>query len=138
MNANPKFLNADARIDDAATGSLPNSRKVFVEGTQQGVRVPMREITQADTAASFGKEKNPSIFVYDTSGPYTDPECSIDIRRGLPALRGNWIDRRSRGPAQTRPQLLRRLAHVQAANSDRFVEALHHPAAGRLEHTPFC
>jgi phosphomethylpyrimidine synthase len=95
MNANPKFLNAAARIDDAATGSLPNSRKVYVEGTRQGVRVPMREITQSDTAASFGKEKNPPIFVYDTSGPYTDPECSIDIRRGLPALRGGWIEQRA-------------------------------------------
>jgi phosphomethylpyrimidine synthase len=95
MNANPKFLNAAARIDDAATGSLPNSRKVYVEGTRQGVRVPMREITQSDTAASFGKEKNPPIFVYDTSGPYTEPECSIDIRRGLPALRGGWIEQRA-------------------------------------------
>jgi phosphomethylpyrimidine synthase len=95
MNANPEFLNAAARIDDAATGSLPNSRKVYAEGTRQGVRVPMREITQSDTAASFGKEKNPPIFVYDTSGPYTEPECSIDIRRGLPALRGGWIEQRA-------------------------------------------
>ncbi len=95
MNANPKFLNAAAQIDEAAIGPLPNSRKVYIDGTQKGVRVPMREVTQSDTAASFGKEKNPSIFVYDTSGPYTDPECNIDIRRGIPPLRGGWIEQRA-------------------------------------------
>ncbi len=95
MNANPKFLNAAAQIDEAAIGPLPNSKKVYIDGTQEGVRVPMREVTQSDTAASFGKEKNPSIFVYDTSGPYTDPECNIDIRRGIPPLRGGWIEQRA-------------------------------------------
>ncbi len=95
MNANPKFLNAAAQIDEAAIGPLPNSKKVYIDGTQEGVRVPMREVTQSDTAASFGKEKNPPIFVYDTSGPYTDPECNIDIRRGIPPLRGGWIEQRA-------------------------------------------
>ena len=94
MNANPKFLNAAARLDDAATDPLPKSRKVYVDGTQPGVRVPVREITQSETAASFGKETNPPIYVYDTSGPYTDPQREIDIRKGLPALRGEWIERR--------------------------------------------
>ena len=94
MIANPKFLNAAARLDDAATSPLPKSRKVYVDGTQPGVHVPVREISQAETAASFGKEKNPPIFVYDTSGPYTDPQCHIDIRKGLPALRGEWIEMR--------------------------------------------
>ena len=94
MNANPKFLNTAAEIDAAAVAPLPNSRKTYVDGVQDGVRVPMREISQADTAALFGNETNPSIFVYDTSGPYTDPECRIDIRKGLSALRGGWIDQR--------------------------------------------
>ena len=94
MNANPKFLNAAARLDDAATGPLPKSRKVYVDGTQPGVRVPVREISQSETAASFGKEKNPPIYVYDTSGPYTDPQRDIDIRKGLSALRGEWIGQR--------------------------------------------
>jgi len=94
MNANPKFLNAAARLDDAATGPLPKSRKVYVTGAQPGVRVPVREVTQSETAASFGKEANPPIYVYDTSGPYTDPQSDIDIRKGLPALRGEWIERR--------------------------------------------
>ncbi len=94
MNANPKFLSATAHVDEAAVQPLPNSRKVYVEGSRPDIRVPMREITQSDTPASFGAEKNPPIFVYDTSGPYTDPQAKIDIRNGLPALRAKWIDER--------------------------------------------
>ena len=95
MNANPKFLNVAARIDEATIAPLPKSTKVYVDGTSKGVRVPMREISQADTAATFGSEKNPPIVVYDTSGPYTDPDADIDIRKGLPALRGPWIEQRA-------------------------------------------
>ncbi|UXU88986.1 phosphomethylpyrimidine synthase ThiC [Burkholderia sp. S-53] len=94
MNANPKFLSADAHVDAAAVAPLPNSRKVYVTGSQPDIRVPMREITQADTPTGFGGEKNPPIYVYDTSGPYTDPEATIDIRAGLPALRQRWIEAR--------------------------------------------
>ena len=94
MNANPKFISAEARVDAAAVAPLPNSRKVYVTGSQPDIRVPMREITQSDTPSAFGGEKNPPIFVYDTSGPYTDPEAKIDIRQGLPALRQRWIEAR--------------------------------------------
>jgi phosphomethylpyrimidine synthase len=55
----------------------------------------MREISQTDTPAAFGAEKNPPVCVYDTSGPYTDPEARIDIRSGLPALRSRWIEDRA-------------------------------------------
>jgi phosphomethylpyrimidine synthase len=95
MNANPKFLNSAARVDDAAVQPLPNSTKVYVEGSRADIRVPMREIRQSDTPASFGREQNPSIHVYDTSGPYTDPSVRIDIRSGLPALRAAWITERN-------------------------------------------
>jgi phosphomethylpyrimidine synthase len=95
MNANPKFLNATAQVDDAAVKPLPNSRKVYVEGSRPDIRVPMREITQSDTPVSFGAEKNPPIFVYDTSGPYTDPAVKIDIRSGLAPLRQKWIEERN-------------------------------------------
>jgi phosphomethylpyrimidine synthase len=95
MNANPKFLNATAQVDDAAVKPLPNSRKVYVEGSRPDIRVPMREITQSDTPASFGAENNPPIFVYDTSGPYTDPAVKIDIRSGLAPLRQKWIEERN-------------------------------------------
>jgi phosphomethylpyrimidine synthase len=87
MNANPKFLAATAHVDDAAIKPLPNSRKVYVGN----LRVPMREISQADTPSMFGGEKNPPVYVYDCSGPYTDPAAKIDIRSGLPALREPWI-----------------------------------------------
>jgi phosphomethylpyrimidine synthase len=94
MNANPKFLAATAHVDDAAVRPLPNSRKVYVEGSRRDLRVPMREIAQADTPTLFGGEKNPPIFVYDCSGPYTDPAAKVDIRSGLPALRQGWIEER--------------------------------------------
>src|SRR6476660_6768722 len=77
MNANPKFLNTAAHVDELAVQALPNSRKVYFEGARPDIRVPMREISQSDTPASMGAEKNPPIFVYDTSGPYTDPTAKI-------------------------------------------------------------
>ena len=83
MNANPKFLAASAHVDEAAVQPLPNSRKVHVGP----LRVPMREIAQSGG--------NPTIAVYDTSGPYTDPAAQIDIRSGLAALREQWIVQRS-------------------------------------------
>jgi phosphomethylpyrimidine synthase len=83
MNANPKFLAATAHVDDAAIHPLPNSRKLYVGD----LRVPMREITQSGD--------NPPILVYDTSGPYTDPDARIDIQKGLPALREQWISARA-------------------------------------------
>ncbi len=95
MNANPKFLAQTARVDEAAVKPLPNSRKVYLEGARRDIRVPMREIVQSDTPASFGAEKNPPIYVYDTSGPYTDPQARIDIRQGLAPIRAAWIEERS-------------------------------------------
>jgi phosphomethylpyrimidine synthase len=94
MNANPKFIAATAHVDDAAVQPLPNSRKVYVQGSRPDIQVPMREVSQADTPASFGAEKNPPIYVYDTSGPYTEPGAKIDIRNGLAPLRAKWIEER--------------------------------------------
>lgn len=94
MAANPKFLAATAQVDEAAIKALPNSKKIYVDGSRSDLRVPMREISQSDTPASFGAEPNPPIYVYDCSGPYTDPDVKIDIRQGLAALRQPWIDER--------------------------------------------
>ena len=91
MNANPKFLEATARVDQAAVKPLPNSKKIYVEGSRADIRVPMREIAQADTPTMFGGEQNPPLFVYDCSGPYTDPAAKIEIRKGLASLREPWI-----------------------------------------------
>jgi phosphomethylpyrimidine synthase len=94
MNANAKFLSATAEVDSAAVAPLPNSRKIYVEGSRPDIQVPMREISQSDTSASFGHEVNPPIYVYDTSGVYTDPAAKIDIRSGLPTPRAPWIAER--------------------------------------------
>ena len=99
MNANPQFLAAKftadaAHVDAAAVKPLPNSRKVYVQGSRPDLRVPMREISQAETPASMGAEINPPIYVYDCSGPYTDPAVKIDIRSGLAAMREGWIAER--------------------------------------------
>ena len=95
MSANPKFIAATAQVDEAAVKSLPNSKKTYVPGSRPDIRVPMREISQSDTPADFGAERNPPIWVYDTSGPYSDPEVAIDIRSGLAPLRAKWIEERA-------------------------------------------
>jgi len=92
--ANPKFIAATAHVDEAAVQSLPNSRKVYAPGSRPDIQVPLREISQSDTPSSFGAEPNPPIWVYDTSGPYTDPAVNIDIRSGLKPLRAAWIEER--------------------------------------------
>ncbi len=89
------FSSATAQVDEAAIKPLPNSRKIHVQGSRPDIRVPMREISQTDTHTSSGGEKNPPIWVYDTSGPYTDPTVKIDIRSGLAALREQWITERN-------------------------------------------
>ncbi|MBC7453280.1 MAG: phosphomethylpyrimidine synthase ThiC, partial [Massilia sp.] len=91
MNDKLPFSAISAVVDDAAIHPLPNSRKIYVPGSRPDLRVPMRQISQSDTAASFGAEKNPPVYVYDTSGPYTDPDVAIDIRSGLATPRLPWI-----------------------------------------------
>ncbi len=89
-----EFLNQTVQIDAAAIQPFPNSRKIYCQGSRADMRVPMREISLAPTPASFGSEKNPPVVVYDTSGPYSDPACRIDLRQGLPAVRAAWIEER--------------------------------------------
>jgi phosphomethylpyrimidine synthase len=95
MNANPKFLNISAELDPEAVKAFPKSRKVYVQGSRPDIQVPFREISLSDTPSAFGAEKNPPVMVYDTSGPYTDPDVQIDIRDGLQELRANWINDRN-------------------------------------------
>ncbi len=114
MNATDKFLAASAQVDEAAVAPLPNSRKIYIEGSRPDIRVPMREISQADTPTGFGGEKNPPIFVYDCSGPYTDPAARIDIRSGLPALRQRWIE--ERGDTEVLPDLSSEFGRARAAD----------------------
>ena len=88
------FSAKDARVDVHSVAPLPNSEKIYVTGSRDDMQVPMRKISQAVTPTDMGGEENPPIFVYDTSGAYTDPNAEIDIRKGLPALRGDWIAER--------------------------------------------
>ncbi len=78
-------------------GPFPGSKKIFVEGTLPGVRVAMREITLTNPAGaqSADPEYNHPITVYDTSGPYSEDQPHIDISKGLPRLRQQWIEARS-------------------------------------------
>ncbi|KZN31560.1 phosphomethylpyrimidine synthase ThiC [Pseudoalteromonas luteoviolacea] len=75
---------------------FPNSKKIYVDGEQEGVRVGMREISLSDSFVGGTEEepvfeKNEPVRVYDTSGPYTDPEFTLNVREGLPKYRENWI-----------------------------------------------
>ncbi|KZN63025.1 phosphomethylpyrimidine synthase ThiC [Pseudoalteromonas luteoviolacea] len=75
---------------------FPNSKKIYVDGEQDGVRVGMREISLNDSFVGGTEEepvyeKNEPVRVYDTSGPYTDPEFTLNVREGLPKYRENWI-----------------------------------------------
>ena len=90
-----QFLNETASLDPEALKSFAKSKKVYITGSRPDLKVPFREISLSDTPSSFGAEKNPPVMVYDTSGPYTDPDYQIDIRNGLPSLRSQWINERN-------------------------------------------
>ena len=74
--------------------SFSGSKKVYIEGSRPDIKVPMREIELSPTTGAFGEEENPPVRVYDTSGPYTDTNYSVDITKGLPPLRNTWIHER--------------------------------------------
>ncbi len=95
MAVNPQFLAATASVDQSAIAPFPNSEKVYMAGSRPDLRVPFRKITQEDTPSQMGAEKNPPLYVYDTSGPYTDPCVTIDIRAGLTPIRAAWINERN-------------------------------------------
>ena len=95
MNAVP-----DTYLHDAVTAKRASiqpfaaSEKVYIQGGRADIRVPMRKVSQSDTPTSTGAQTNPPIYVYDTSGPYTDLAVTVDLRHGLPALREGWIEER--------------------------------------------
>ncbi len=95
MNDNTRFSAESATLDARFAEPFPQSRKIYVTGSRPDIRVPMREIRQSDTMRADGTaEVNPPVFVYDSSGPYTDTQAVIDIRNGLPAVRKSWIEAR--------------------------------------------
>ena len=86
-------------ISNCSNQTFPNSKKVYIDGQRDGIKVAMREIELADSLIGGDKdnpilEPNDPIQVYDTSGPYTDPNLEIDVHKGLPKLRAKWIEQR--------------------------------------------
>ncbi len=122
MSAVPEeFVRRTDALAEEATRPFANSRKVYVQGSRADIRVPMREIGLSDTPAMFGVEKNAAFSVYDTSGPYTDPDARIDLLKGLAPLRAKWIEERGDSEALAQPtsEFMRRreadpkLAHMR-------------------------
>ena len=74
--------------------AYPHSDKIYLSGSRADMRVPLRQIRQDDTVFAQGREPNPPIPVYDTSGPYGDPNAEIDLKQGLADVRGTWIAER--------------------------------------------
>ena len=103
MSSTPQHLSESARVDQQSVQPFPRSRKVYVQGTRADIRVPMREISLDVTPTAFGGESNAPVTVYDTSGPYTDPSVSIDVRQGLADVRSAWIA--DRGDTEKLPGL---------------------------------
>ncbi|EGH2242211.1 phosphomethylpyrimidine synthase ThiC [Salmonella enterica] len=104
-------------IDTLEGTAFPNSKRIYVTGSQHDIRVPMREIQLSPTLIGGSKdnpqfEENEAVPVYDTSGPYGDPDVAINIQQGLAKLRQPWIDARNdseelddRSSAYTRERL---------------------------------
>jgi len=103
------------QLDRQSAQPFPNSRKVYLTGSRPDIRVPVREISLADTPTAFGGEKNAPVFVYDTSGPYTDPAVRIDLRKGLPDVRSRWID--ERGDSEVLPGLTSDFGQARLADA---------------------
>jgi phosphomethylpyrimidine synthase len=89
-----EFLHEAVTARRASIQPFQASEKVYVAGSRPDIQVPLRKITQSDTPTAQGAEVNPPVYVYDTSGPYTDPRQTVDLRQGLPALREAWIRER--------------------------------------------
>ncbi len=98
-----KNLSESAQVDQQSIQPFPRSQKIYVQGSRPDIRVPMREISLDVTPTDFGGEINAPVTVYDTSGPYTDPDVTIDVRKGLADVRSAWIE--DRGDTEKLPGL---------------------------------
>ena len=103
MRAEQQHLSESAQVDQQSIQPFPRSQKIYVQGSRPDIRVPMREISLDVTPTDFGGEINAPVTVYDTSGPYTDPDVTIDVRKGLADVRSAWIE--DRGDTEKLPGL---------------------------------
>ncbi|MEE2703415.1 MAG: phosphomethylpyrimidine synthase ThiC [Myxococcota bacterium] len=76
---------------DEERGEFPASRRVYLTGSRPDIRVPMREVELADSAADGDSVRNPPLRLYDTSGPWGDPDLKLDVNSGVPTLRRPWV-----------------------------------------------
>ena len=149
MSAIPEeFLQKTAKLSEEVTQPFSGSKKIYVQGSRPDIRVPMREIEQSSAHNMDGTEaeKNPPITVYDTSGPFTDPDVTIDLMKGMPDVRHAWIEERGdteelSGPSsefgqnrQNDPELAKlRFEHIRAprrARAGSNVSQMHYARKG--------
>ncbi len=110
MKHDPEIpVNSDSIL---TTQPLPASRKIYIEGTDSDLQVPMREISLTDTS----QEGSDTLLVYDTSGPYTDVEAQINIHKGLPPMRSSWVLKR--GDVEELPKLSSRFGREKAMDPE--------------------
>ncbi len=81
----------ETAVSQVKIAPYPSSQKIYIEGSRPDIQVPMRKITLSDTPVHFGTEKNAPLYVYDTSGIYTDPKVEVDLKKGLSEIRNAWI-----------------------------------------------
>jgi phosphomethylpyrimidine synthase len=129
------IFSTSSRIDEPSA-ELPMLALILVRKlrpmiSRPDLRVPMREIAQADTPTAFGGERNPPIFVYDCSGPYGDPQAAIDIRQGLSALRVGWIAERGNTEELPHPTSAYGRERMRKAAADPSLDALRFPGLHR-------
>ena len=111
-----EFLHEAVTARSTSIQPFTASEKVYVSGSRPDIRVPLRKISQSDTPTAQGGEANPPVYVYDTSGPYTDPGLAVDLRQGLPALRESWI--RERGDIEQLSGPSSRYGHARQSDAE--------------------
>ena len=90
-----ELISETKKLSEEVSRPFPRSKKIFLQGSQANIKVGMREVECDPTPSSFGVEENPAIPVYDTSGPLTDPDADIDLSKGIPRIRSEWIEARA-------------------------------------------
>jgi phosphomethylpyrimidine synthase len=126
MNALPTELLRQAQeLSESVTRPIPGSRKIHIEGSRPDIQVPMRQIELSGTPRMYGiVEPNAPFVVYDTSGPYSDPDANIDLGAGLKPLRERWIA--ERGDSSPLPGLSSDFGRGRAADAS--LDAVRFPA----------
>lgn len=116
MTTNLKIKELEQQLSQSVLTALPGSKKIYVTGSKPSIRVPMREIKVSPTQTLGGYEINSAVTVYDTSGPFTDPDYTVDIKSGLKPVRQDWV--LERGDTDELPNKSSYYANQRAADSN--------------------